>query len=207
MAIETFTSELVNAYSGFLSTLPPFFQSFFNLFLLAALIFLYVIFIWELHKFISTKNIFNLNLKRYNKVEHIFMAKIVATGLYLLEYIIIMPFLVFFWFSIFGLFIMIFTDLQIDFILVISAVIVAAIRITAHYKEPVARELAKLLPLNLLAISLLVPGFFNFERILGNINQIPEFFSVILYYLLFIVVLETILRIFELVFSFFELEN
>ena len=207
MAIETFTSELVAAYAGFLSTLSPFFQNFFNLFLLAALIFLYAIFIWELHNFISTKNIFDLNLSKYNKVEHDLLAKVVATGLYFLEYIIIMPLLVFFWFSIFGIFMLIFTDLQIDFILVISAVIVAAIRITAHYKEPVAREVAKLLPLNLLAISLLVPGFFSFERILGNISQIPEFFSVILYYLLFIVLLETILRIFELVFSFFGLEN
>jgi hypothetical protein len=101
----------------------------------------------------------------------------------------------------------IFTNLPIDFILVISAVIVASIRIIAHYKEPVAREVAKLLPLNLLAISLLVPGFFNFERVLGNINQIPEFFSVILQYLLFIVVLETILRIFEMMFSVFGLEK
>ncbi|MEK6847838.1 MAG: hypothetical protein AABX50_01800 [Nanoarchaeota archaeon] len=207
MAIESFTSELVAAYSGFLSVLPPFFQSFINLFFLAALIFIYAVFIWNLHKFISTKNILNLNLNQYNKAEHPIIAKIVASGLYLLEYIVIMPLLIFFWFSLFGLFMIIFTDLQIDFILLISAVIVAAIRMVAHYKEPVAREVAKLLPLNLLAISLLVPGFFSFERILGNINQIPGFFSVILYYLLFIVVLETVLRVFELTFSFFGIEN
>lgn len=207
MAIGDFTSELTDAYAGFLSVLPPFFQSFFNLFLLAALIFLYAIFIWNLHKFISTKNILNLNLNQYNKVEHPLIAKIVASGLYLLEYIIIMPLLVFFWFSIFGVFMIIFTNLQVDFILLISAVIVAAIRMVAHYKEPVAREVAKLLPLNLLAISLLTPGFFEFERVLTNIGQIPGFFSTILHYLFFIVVLETILRIFETVFSLFGIES
>ena len=112
-----------------------------------------------------------------------------------------MPCLIFFWFSIFGLSMIVFTNLHIDVILVVSTVIVAAIRITAYFDEVIAKEVAKLLPLNLLAISLLVPGFFEFERLINNLNQVPSFLSQIFYYLGFIVLLEVILRFFELIFS------
>ena len=207
MAIANFTSEITAAYNGFLSLLSPFFQTFFNFFFLALLIFLYSTFIWKLHKFISTKNILSLDLNKYNKAEHPTVAKVVAGGLYFLEYIIILPFLIFFWFSIFGISLTIFTDLEIGTILVTSTVIVAAIRITSYSNEVIAKEVAKLLPLNLLAISLLVPGFFEFERILNNLNQIPDFLSQILSYLGFIILLEVILRFFDFIFSIFGLEG
>lgn len=208
MAIADFTSGIIIAYKGFLSLLPPFFQNFFNFFFLALLIFLYATFVWKLHRFISTKNIFNLDLNKYNTAEHPTTAKIVAGGLYFLEYIIILPFLIFFWFSIFGISLIIFTDLQIGSILIISAVIVAAIRITAYSnQEVIAREVAKLLPLTLLAISLIAPDFFELERVLNNINQIPDFLSQIFYYLGFIIILEIILRFFEFIFSMFGLQG
>ncbi len=207
MAIGNFTSELISAYKGFLSLIPPFFQTFFNFFFLALLIFAYASFVWKFHKFISKKNILSLDLNRYNTADHPAVAKMVAAVLYFLEYIIILPFLIFFWFSIFGISLTIFTDLQIGTILVVSTVIVAAIRIASYSNEATAKEVAKLLPLNLLAISLLVPGFFELERILNNINQIPGFLSQISYYLGFIIVLEMVLRFFDFIFSMFGLED
>lgn len=207
MALADFTSDLIAAYTGFLSLLPPFFQTFFNFFFLAVLIFAYATFVWKLHKFISIKNILNLDLNQYNTAEHPTNAKLVAIGLYFLEYIIIMPALIFLWFSVFGISLTIFTDLDIGTILVISTVVVAAIRITAYSNEAIAREVAKLLPLTLLAISLLIPGFFEFERVLNNINQIPDFLSQIFYYLGFIILVEVILRFFEFIFSLFGLES
>jgi len=207
VSITDFTSELIAAYKGFLSLLHPFFQSFFNFFFLAVLIFIYATLVWKLHNFISKKNILNLDLSKYNTSEHPTLAKIIAGALYFLEYIIILPFLIFFWFSVFGISLTIFTDLPIGTILVVSTVTVAAIRITSYSNENVAKELAKLLPLNLLAISLLVPGFFEFERILNNINQIPSFLSQIFYYLGFIMALEVILRLFYFIFSMFGSES
>ena len=115
--------------------------------------------------------------------------------------------MVFFWFAVFGLFMIIFTNLEIDFILLVSAIIVAAIRITSYYKENIAKEVAKLLPLTLLTISLLAPGFFEFERILNNINLVPGFFSQILNYLGFLIILEIILRFFDFIFSLFNLKD
>ncbi|MEK6840934.1 MAG: hypothetical protein AABX79_03195 [Nanoarchaeota archaeon] len=207
MAFTDLVSQLSLAYQGFLSLIPAFFQTFFNFFFLALMIFLYALFIWKLHNFISEKNILNLDLSRYNTAEHPAVAKIVAVALYFLEYIIILPFLIFFWFSVFGISLAIFTDLEIGSILIISTVIVAAIRITSYASEDTAKELAKLLPLNLLAISLLVPGFFDFERVLNNLNQIPGFLSQIFYYLGFIMALEIILRFFDFLFSIFGSEK
>ncbi len=205
MALETLASELVAAYEGFLSVLPPFFQSFINLFFLALLIFIYAVFIWSFHRFISNKNIFNLDLSKYNTTKHPVLVKVIAVSLYFLEYIIILPFLIFFWFSIFGLFLIMFTSLEIESVLVISAVIIAAIRITAYSHDSAARELAKLFPLTLLATFILTPDFFKFERILNNISQIPGFFDTIIIYLGFIMVLELILRFFEFLFSALEI--
>jgi hypothetical protein len=204
MTIGDITSQLVGAYEGFLSILPPFFQSFFNMFFLALLIFVYAIFVWGFHRFVSRKNIFNLDLNKYNTAKHPVLIKIIATGFYILEYIVILPILIFFWFSIFGIFLIILTEIEIATVLVISAVIIAAIRITAYSHEPAAREIAKLLPLTLLVTFILSPGFFQFQRVLSNINQIPEFFSTILNYLLFIIILELLLRLFEMVFSFLD---
>ncbi len=204
MNIVDFTSALISAYNGFLSLLSPFFKNFFNLFFLALLVFAYATFVWKLHKFISTKNVLNLKLKQYNTIEHPTLAKIASIGLYVLEYIVIMPFLIFFWFAIFGLALTIFTNLQVNEILIVSTVIVAAIRITSYSNELIARQVAKLLPLTVLADSLLVPGFFSFERVLNNINQIPNFLSQIVYYLAFITLVEIILRLFD---SFFLASN
>lgn len=207
MAFADFTSDLILAYKGFLSLLSPFFQTFFNFFFLALLIFFYATLIWELHRFISKKNILDLDLNKYNTTAHPTKAKMVAGALYFLEYIIILPVLVFFWFSIFGISLTIFTDLETGTILVISAVVVAAIRITSYSSEAIAKEVAKLLPLNLLAISLIAPGFFDFERVLNNINQVPGFLSQIFYYLGFVITLEIILRFFELILSAFNLND
>lgn len=207
MDISGLTTTIVDVYTGFLNSLPPFFQSFLNLFFLAISVFIYVVFIWKLHRFISRKNILKLNLSQYNTTRHPAVAKIVATALYFLEYLVILPFIIFFWFSIFSVFLIFFTKLPISTILIISAVIVAAIRITAYYKQSTARELAKLLPLNLLAALLLTGGLFNFENVISNLSQIPVVLNTILNYLLFVMILETILRIFEFLFSIFGFET
>jgi len=211
MALEVITSELVGAYNGFLGVLPPFFQSFINLFFLALLIVIYAVFIWKFHKFIGTRNIFNLNLNKYNTAEHPTVAKIVAGFLYLLEYIILLPVIIFFWFAVFTIFLIFLTEnLPLNTVLTLSVTVIAAIRMCSYlpnYGETIAKEVAKLFPLTLLAVSVVTPGFFDFERIIGQLAEIPAFFGLILNYLFFIIILETILRFFEFVFSFLNLEE
>jgi len=119
-----------------------------------------------------------------------------------------LPFLIFFWFGIFTLFLIFLTEgLDVQTILVISAVIIGAIRMTAYYKEDVSKEVSKLLPFTLLAVSMTKSNFFNFESILGKVSEIPEFYHYIIYYLAFIIVLEIVLRAFDMIISLFHLEE
>ena len=93
----------------------------------------------------------------------------------------------------------------------ISATVIAAIRMASYYKENLSQEIAKILPFTLLAISVLNPSFFletqYLGRVINQLIQIPSFFSNIAYYLIFIIILEIILRLFEFVFSLFKLEK
>tara|TARA_Y100000310_G_scaffold262458_1_gene272145 strand:- start:2083 stop:2763 length:681 start_codon:yes stop_codon:yes gene_type:complete len=211
MAAEAFNNlgaTLSEAYNIFISSLPLFFQNFINLLLIVLLVVAYSIFIWKLYRFISTKNIIELNLNQYNRTEHPLFAKLLAGGFYLLEYIIIMPFLIFFWFSIFTLFLIFLTEnLEISSLLLISAVIISTIRMTSYYKEDLAKDLAKLIPFTLLAVSILNPKFFSIERIFNQFAELPNFFNEIFIYLIFIIILEMILRFFDFIFSLFELEK
>tara|TARA_Y100000310_G_C20604888_1_gene774993 strand:+ start:644 stop:1303 length:660 start_codon:yes stop_codon:yes gene_type:complete len=206
--IENLGSNILNGYNLFLSSMPPFAQSFINLFLIVLFIVVYSIFIWKFYRFIATKNIIELNLGKYKSSGHPFFEKITAWGLYFLEYLIILPFLIFFWFSIFTIFLALLTQkIDISLLLVLSATIIAAIRMTSYYKEDLAKDLAKLVPFTLLAVSLLNPDFFSFERILTNFLGIQNYFAEIFTYLTFIITLEIVLRFFDFIFSLFGLEE
>jgi len=206
--IREISEGLINGYKSLLSIIPEWAQNFTNLFLVILLIFLYSLFVWKLYRLLASKNILNLDLSQYNKTQHPFFTKLFKGGLYLAEYVIILPFMIFFWFSIFALFLILLTEnISVASILILSAAIVGAIRITSYYKEDLARELAKLIPFMLLTVSLLNTGFFNIEKVLLNLQQIPTFFDNIIIYLLFIVILEVILRAFDFLFSLFGIEE
>ena len=104
---------------------------------------------------VAKKNILELNLSKFNKSEHAVISKIIGGLIYFLEYLIILPFVVFLWFGVFTIFLILLTDtLEVNTILVIGVVIVAAIRMTAYYKENLSKELAKLIPLTLLVVAI-----------------------------------------------------
>lgn len=209
--VETFSAGLVTYYNSFLSYLPAWGQQVVNLFLLILLIAFYAWFIWKFYRFVAQKNILTLNLSKYNTTENPTLNKIFAVLLYLLEYIIILPFIIFFWFVIFTFFLIFLTEgIELANILIISATIVGAIRIISYiprYGQELAKEVAKLLPFTLLAISITKPGFFDIERILNQIVLIPNFFQTILIYLVFIIALEVVLRVVELILSAFGLKE
>ncbi len=207
--IVKISEGIIGNYKLIISSLPDWAQNFINLFLIVLLIFLYSIFVWKFYKFVSKKNIIGLDLREYNKSEHPFLMKLIAGFLYFIEYIIILPFLIFFWFSVFTLFLIILSQNQdVSQILIISGAVIAVIRLTAYYKESLSQEIAKILPFALLAIFLLNPNFLlkaqYFEEIINQLTVIPTFFNKIIYYLAFIIVIEIILRFFEFIFSLFE---
>jgi len=206
--LEEISIALIDLYRAFISASPSYVANFFNLLFLVLLVVLYSVFIWKFYRFISTKNLLSLNLSRYNKFERPFSAKALAVFFYFIEYILILPFFIMFWFSAFTIFLIILTDsLPVGSLLIISAMVIAAIRMTAYYKEDLSKDVAKMLPFALLSVSILNPEFLNIERIIGNITRLPEFFGEIATYLILIIVIELILRFFDFIFLLFEIEE
>lgn len=210
--LERVVADFIILYREFISSIPSPLGNFFNLLALVLVVVLYSIFVWKFYRFISTKNILGLDLNKYNKTENSLFTKLFAGTLYFLEYIILLPFLIFFWFAIFTIFLIVLTPSQnTPQILIISAVVIIAIRMTSYYKEELSREIAKVLPFTLLAIAVLNPNTFAettyIEGILIHFSQIPQFLSQIGYYLIFIIIIEILLRFFDFIFSLFGLEE
>ncbi|HLD37920.1 MAG TPA: hypothetical protein VJA20_00590 [Candidatus Nanoarchaeia archaeon] len=183
-------------------------QIFISLLFPTIVVAIYVIFIWKLHIFISTKNILRLNLNKYNKSTHPALAKIFAGFLYFLEYLIILPILIFFWFLIFAiLLVFIARGMEPGAIILLAAITIAVLRVVSYipkYGENASGEAAKVIPFTLLAIGLTEPLFFNSEEILARVSDIPQLFQGISPYIYFIVAIELILRSSNFLLSMFE---
>lgn len=196
---------LSQAYSAVLGIVPPSFQTFIKLFVISLVLVIYAFAIWKFYQSIGKKNLIGLNLKKYGKHKNAGMEKFLASMFYFLEYIVILPLLIFLWFAMLTIFLVLLTERDISSILLLSVTLIAAIRMLSYFKEDIAKEIAKIVPLTLLATTLLNPEFFSVERILGQISQLPELFGNIYIYLMFIVLLELVLRVFDFVFSIMNL--
>jgi hypothetical protein len=64
-----------------------------------------------------------------------------------------------------------------------------------------------MLPFTLLVIAMTNGNFFNIERVLSQLSQIPIFLDSFLMYLVFIFLLEIVLRFLGFLFSLFGLEE
>jgi len=206
--LEGVALDFVNMYKDFILSTPAYVGIFFKLLFLILIVLAYSIFVWKFYRFIATKNFLELNLAKYNTSQQPAVARTIGIVFYFFEYILILPFLIFFWFAVFAIFLIVLTDsLTVDTVIIISATVIAVIRMTAYYKEDLSKDIAKLLPFTLLSVSILSPGFFNIERIIGHIASIPEFFGEIMLYLFLIIAIEIILRFFDFIFSLFGLEE
>jgi hypothetical protein len=212
MGVVEFIQRVSNTYISFTASLPFWGQQFINLFLWILLIVIYLLIIWKFYRFIARKNILELNLSQYNKTDHAVFSKVIGGTLYLTEYVFILPILVFIWFSVFSVFLILMSEnLEVQKIMFIAAIIVGAIRFLAYtpkYGQKLAKEISKLIPLTLLVTTLTNPGFiFNFEKVISNIIEIPTFFNQILLYLIFIIILEMALRVFDFILGLMGFED
>ena len=194
MNFESLFDGAISSFEG----LPLIYQNVFSVAFFMIIIFFYAIFIWKVHKAISRKDIISLNLKQYNSLEHPVMNKILAGLLYFIEYIIVLPFLVLFWYALFALALLFFSDNSLEQILLLSAAVVGSIRLLAYYNREISAEIAKLLPLTILGITLLSPKFLEIGRFADSFSQIPGLLLYVSYVLFFVVGLEIILRFLDL---------
>ena len=113
-----------------------------------------------------------------------------------------------FWFGILAIFILMLTKgMGLSTVLLLSAALVASVRVTAYVSEKLSQDLAKMLPFTLLALSLTQPEFFSVEVFLEGLSQIPSLISKVPYYLVFIVAIELIMRFVNLIERMFNFES
>jgi hypothetical protein len=150
----------------------------------------------------ARKNIIEFNLNQFNNYEHPVSVKFFAILFYTIEYIILLPLLASFWFVFLSIVLFLMAEgMTISAILLISTALVASVRITAYISEDLSRDLAKMVPFTLAVIAITKPSFFKVDHLISNIYEIPLLLSNILYYLLFIIAIEFVMRIGELIFN------
>ncbi|MFA5019687.1 MAG: hypothetical protein WC533_01165 [Candidatus Pacearchaeota archaeon] len=193
---ESIADSLNKTVNGIKDSISPEYWPYVTLCIVIALVIAYSIFIWKFHKFLSKRDILELDLSQYNNVEHELLNKLLEIFLYIVEYIVILPILVLFWFFVMAVIILLLArEQQIGSILMISACIISVIRIIAYYNEELAKDLAKLLPFNFLAIALVTSGFFDSGPVISKISQIPSIFEYTFVYLFVIMAIEFLMRI------------
>lgn len=213
MVMTGFSVTLIDAYNSFIEILPMWAQDFISFFLLVLLVVIYSVMVWKFYQFVSKKNPLGLNLnEKYKPSEHSFGTRFIVGLLYFAEYVLILPLLIFAIFGVFTLFLIVLSSSEdVSQILIISATVIASIRITAYYKENLSQEIAKILPFMLLAVAVLNPATFTqvqyVEKIFTQLINIPNFLSQIWSYLLFIIVIEVVLMFFDTIFSLFGLHE
>lgn len=170
-----------------------------KLLLLTGLIAIYAIFIFYFYRFLAKKNLIELNLNKYNTYQEGTVFKILAITFYIVEYIIILPIITFFWFTVLTILLFLLAEgLELQNVILISAALIASVRVTSYISENLSRDLAKMLPFTLLGVALTRPTFFDFSTHLERIQEIPSLFTSIITFLGFIIMIEFIMRIFDL---------
>jgi hypothetical protein len=153
---------------------------------------LYAAFVWYFYKSVAKRDLFKLDFG----ADHKWRSSLV----YVLKYLVTFPVLTFLWFA--GLSIVLFLLAKSQTtpnILLLSMGLVAASRITAYYKEGAAEEIAKILPIGVLAIFLVDPTYFSWGITMSRFYEVPSLIPLLINYLFFTVLLEFILRILFLI--------
>tara|TARA_Y100000310_G_C20703671_1_gene832481 strand:- start:15273 stop:15941 length:669 start_codon:yes stop_codon:yes gene_type:complete len=203
--IDNVVGSASGLYNKLLDSFSPGMGDAVSVFLFAIAIAVVALFIWYFYNSLSKRNLIALNLRQFNRSEHPAVNKILAIALYLLEYIIIMPLLIFVWFAALSIIVfLVVEERATSQILLLTAALVAAIRILAYHKHEIAKDLAKLFPFITLSVFLLSPGAFDVNRFFSRAMEIPTLFGSILYFLLVILAIEVILRIFYTVMQFWS---
>ncbi|NQV09061.1 hypothetical protein HQ529_04375 [Candidatus Woesearchaeota archaeon] len=166
---------------------------------------IYGIFIFKFYRFLAQREIFKLDLDKYNKAKHPVLKKGVEIFLYVVKNLVVFPVIAFFWFGILAtLMAFLARDADVETILLISIAVVGATRICAYYNEELSKDMAKILPFALLGIFLIDIYYFSFENSIDVLKEFPQHVYTFLYYLMFIVFLEFIFSMVHTVRKYFR---
>ena len=156
----------------------------------------YAIFIFRFYRFLARRDIFGLDLTRYEEARLKLVRSVLHLGFYVLKYLILFPFVAFFWFAVLTVLLLFLAKNQpVETILLVSIAVVSAIRVTAYYDEDLSRDLAKILPFALLGVFLVDLSYFSLPTTIENLQYTVTQWRLWAYYLAFAIALEFVLRI------------
>jgi hypothetical protein len=156
----------------------------------------YSVFIYHFYRFLAKKDVITLDLRRHTESRHALIKFIFKILIYIFENILFVPLFTFFWFGVLTILIAFLAKEQaVQNIILASMALVGAVRITAYYKEDLSSDLAKTLPLALLAIYLTEASSFSYQTFLGTLQAILDQWKLLIYYLTFAVILEILLNL------------
>jgi hypothetical protein len=176
------------SYSSFLEASAPLVIYMFG-------IIVYSIFVFKFYKWLARRDALGLHLHKRHGYESS-LSLFFKYSLYALENLILIPLFVLLWSGILTAFLAVLSKgLSLEQIMLSSIALVACTRIAAYYSENLAEDLGKMIPFTLLAIYLFDTTFISFESSWTMIKAMPDMWLTGLYYLIFVVVLELVMRI------------
>lgn len=157
---------------------------------------LFAIFVFKFYRFVAARDVFALDLGRYEGLSFRWMRSLLHLILYVVKYLLLFPVFAFFWFAVLTVTLSFLSRGQtFSETLLIALVTVSAIRVTAYYNEDLARDLAKILPFAVLSVILINASFSSVSDSLDRLRMAGDHSETIFYYLIFLIALEFVLRL------------
>ena len=157
---------------------------------------IYTLFVFKFYRFLASKDIFGIDVSRYEESKYRAVRVFLQITLYVAKYLFIFPLVAFVWFATFTVLLSFLApDRPFSDILLVALAVVGTIRISAYLTEDLSRDLAKILPFAVLGIFIVNVSFFKTSESFEVLRQANDNRESILYYLGFLILLEFTLRI------------
>ena len=184
MVLPQMTFDLMDA----LNTLGP-------LALIIGGITLYGVFVFNFYRFVARKDIIKLDLQRHNQARHVTTRKTLSVVFYVVRFLVIYPVFVFFWFCVMaGLLYVLSKNQTIETVMLVGMGVVGAIRVSSYYTEALSTDIAKILPFALLGTMIVDSSVTRIFESTEGVQDATLSWEIVAYYLVAVVVLESVLR-------------
>jgi hypothetical protein len=168
----------------------------------AAGITLYALFIFRYWHFLARRDIFQLKDDEYYNTFAGNKQRLLRLAFYILENLVLTPIIVLFWFMVLAGFLAVLSNQAgLGIVLLVSAAFVASVRIVSYFSEEDAQDLAKLIPLTLLAVFIADLSLVSNKWVMFNDMYLMVQTSV--YYVITVTAIEYAMRITHGVTTFF----
>ncbi len=163
---------------------------------------LYGFFIFSFYKHVSKRLLFELSMPSFTGAKHPVLLRLWRRFVYALKYLFLSPFLFFLWGTVITVILLVFDgsgEIAVETTLLIAMALLAAIRITAYINQELSAELAKTLPLSMLAVFLLDMTAVSVTSFLDKLSTVPSLLPQLSFFFACVVVLEFTLRLIDAV--------